>query len=902
MPTGFLKYALTTVVRNRRRTFSAIIGIVLAVTFIAGGNIAIDSTTRTLLQRTLQGVDVDFVAHAYNSNSGVSTAAVAALKGVDGVTNVEPVVQLSLAYNYSTAGVYNKAYGTVFAVQPSYRSFLNSWQLQGEFTVAPGRVVLTKNLADQGGVAVGDRVNLTYETGRVVGPIYTIETTSISLLLEGILVPLQDFTGGLNGVSPGFPFQASYIGLPNLPQYLQDLNATNASRDTSYYILVDRDRFIDPYDSMTTQERLGALEAELRDVASLYGLSVDNRLSGHLSTFYTALTFQRLFFVAGAIPLILLGWYLGRVGTELGMAERRRELGIWKARGAGSGQVFALLLVEALLLGLLAGILGLVAGVLASRFLLQTAALGASNVDYLALALSPTTVAITVIAAAILTFIASFRASRRSARLPVADALQFYSPGETSIAYRPTLDIVMLTLAIADYIFVLYSNVFRGQFSFLLFLAGIIFVVLIPFSPIFLIVGLTRLLTQATHRIYGWAALAVKYLTGELWPLVQKNLARNPRRASSVCVIMALGLAFGIFITATYGTQLAYEERQLKATVGSDLQILGVRNAPVAMATVKGMEGVEGVAPYLPTYGSSGGVIVFDAASYHSVVNPEGYFFTQGYPDALDRVKEPNTAVVTKAFATNNYLAVGRHFSLSLNYGNLSGALRLEVVGVAKAMPGMFGVGEVFIDHATFGLTSEQFLALGGEFSAMGFLVKAKTGVDTLALGARVRAALPGSSVVVYEEQLEQQRANPVRGAFLGFFLVQIGFAVLILTIGLGLILYAATLERENEFAGIAARGASTAQVSTILLGEAVALMIIGSSIGVGTGLLTAYTFNQLITSGGGEVLLDRPLVVPLETVLLVAGALGSMALVSFLVSLRIRFMPLARVLRIRGG
>ncbi len=47
---------------------------------------------------------------------------------------------------------------------------------------------------------------------------------------------------------------------------------------------------------------------------------------------------------------------------------------------------------------------------------------------------------------------------------------------------------------------------------------------------------------------------------------------------------------------------------------------------------------------------------------------------------------------------------------------------------------------------------------------------------------------------------------------------------------------------------------------------------------------------------------LDRPLVVPLDTAFLVLAAVGSMALVSFLVSLRIRFMPLARVLRIRGG
>src|SRR3989441_6129114 len=78
-------------------------------------------------------------------------------------------------------------------------------------------------------------------------------------------------------------------------------------------------------------------------------------------------------------------------------------------------------------------------------------------------------------------------------------------------------------------------------------------------------------------------------------------------------------------------------------------------------------------------------------------------------------------------------------------------------------------------------------------------------------------------------------------------------FMVVILTAGLGVILYAATLERDMELAAIRARGASGWQTAGLLIGEAASIMLIGLIVGTGIGILAAFLSTSFIAAGPGE-------------------------------------------------
>src|SRR5207237_7238402 len=70
--------------------------------------------------------------------------------------------------------------------------------------------------------------------------------------------------------------------------------------------------------------------------------------------------------------------------------------------------------------------------------------------------------------------------------------------------------------------------------------------------------------------------------------------------------------------------------------------------------------------------------------------------------------------------------------------------------------------------------------------------------------------------VTVADEQIEALTSNPFARALYQFISMELVFIGIILTVGIGLILYAASLERDVEFAAIIARGSSGWHTATI--------------------------------------------------------------------------------------
>src|SRR2546427_9263466 len=174
--------------------------------------------------------------------------------------------------------------------------------------------------------------------------------------------------------------------------------------------------------------------------------------------------------------------------------------------------------------------------------------------------------------------------------------------------------------------------------------------------------------------------------------------------------------------------------------------------------------------------------------------------------------------------------------------------------GSVRALPGPtpYGCGlpqAVYGSLDTMGplLEGQPYRGYGGDR----FLVALRADADWQAAKADI-AALGASNVQVAAEQIEQLRSNPVFRAFFGFIELEMAFMVVILTAGLGVILYAATLERDVELAAIRARGASGWQTAGLLIGEATSIMLIGLIVGTGIGLLAAYLSTSLVSAGPG--------------------------------------------------
>jgi len=261
----------------------------------------------------------------------------------------------------------------------------------------------------------------------------------------------------------------------------------------------------------------------------------------------------------------------------------------------------------------------------------------------------------------------------------------------------------------------------------------------------------------------------------------------------------------------------------------------------------------------------------------------------------------PNQVFVTEGYLDTAFLVVGDGLSLK-RCGNCT-PVNTVIGGTVRGLPGTSAVGSgvplaVYGSYDTLGVPTDW----GSEKKDPArYLVDLHAGVDWRTAKEGIRS-LGASEIRVTEEEVEQLRSVPLFRAFFGFMELEMAFMVVILTAGIGLILFAATLEREVELAAIRSRGASGWQTAGLLIGEASSIMIVGVVIGAGVGLLSAYLSTTMVVSGSGESLVPLFLIVPVVSLLLLAAAPIAMLITSFLVSLRVVRMDVGRVLKLRGG
>lgn len=930
MLVSLLRYAVSGVIRNRKRTFSSILGVTLAVVLISGTFIAVDSSTWATLDAMLQDIPGDFwVATPPSNHTGNASGLRQAFLSVSGVVDVSVYRPLPTGFlRFGNASGEYAGWADAYGIEADHLpSFLQGVPVNGSLDLPRGSIALSTALARQLRVRIGD---LFYISNEVFEANATL-TFRVNFTVAALL------TTPANGFPVGFcvevcggslaPASLAVVNLRDMGWVEGSLDLTNHSSVSDYaQIWIDRSRFVNPYDISGTEQTLRRLGRELQAAYPVFG-NVGDNLSPVLDSFAQSTSVERLIFLLLSAPVLLLGLYLGAVGVELAHGDRRREIAILKTRGSSGRQMIGLLIAEATLGGLIAAALGLLAGALLSSFLvgILTPSANPAVPWFGGLVLSPGTVVTVAGLSVLFMAAASYRSSRRTAALPIVETLRYYAPGETQIRYRPWIDAALVTLGTATFAFAWLTESQPG--SFLTFLLGGIFFALLPAAPIFLILGATRLVTRSTGRVYDWSARASKPFARNLHHVIRRNLSRNPRRSANVAVIVALGLGFGLFAYGLLGSQDAYQVRTARAIVGGDVAVLGAPSTPGFRRNLTALPEVAAftlVAPVVFMGGvGSPSIYALDPDSYFNVTGPDPWYF-EGLTltDAARILRTPGGLLVTERYFNDQFLEMGQVLSATLSWHNdtsnkdESVTVQGTVQGVVRSLPGTSN-GQAEVPDAVYGSVATFRPILDNEtragyVSTADYLVNLRTGVDwrtakadldNLANADPLRVS--EATVLVFQELVEQQAASPLTQAFLGFVRIEIVFLAVILTAGFGLVLYAASLERETEFAAIVARGASRRQTVGLLVGEGFSIVLIGVAVGAGIGILASYlgmAFFLVGPPGTPPTLVPFFFVMPLEGWLLVILAPVAMLVESLFIGWRIARVDVARVLKLRGG
>jgi ABC-type antimicrobial peptide transport system permease subunit len=398
-------------------------------------------------------------------------------------------------------------------------------------------------------------------------------------------------------------------------------------------------------------------------------------------------------------------------------------------------------------------------------------------------------------------------------------------------------------------------------------------------------------------------------------------MARNPKRVSMVSVIIALAVGFGIFMTTMIGTSMHGKELEARAKIGADLHVASNMENLSFGDELKNIEGINGVVPVIWVEGkllegddySKRVITIFNSTKYQNHVEVNDYFFVEGNPKkALKSISNGNAVIIGERIAQAYSLNVGSLVKITeLSKPNDDGTMNddflilksstFKVAGIARALPGLEffeyydrGWGEaIYMDF------SALETSLSDTSGGWHFLVDVGKGYNSKDVENAIYENFSASILEIknLDTTLEEIRTDMPSNSILFIMLVNIGFMIIIITIGLGLILFITISERKNEFATMMARGAEGKHIATLIVGEAFSITLVGAVVGVFKMLSTNTLFGT-----SGDMLSERPLIIPWYGVLIIILALLALIVTSIIAAFMARRIKLHQALRIRGG
>src|SRR5947209_12384683 len=320
---ALIRYAAINVIRSRQRTITAMIGVLLAVTFVSGTFIAIDSSTRATLDAFLANLPSDINSEARPSTNGTQLRQ--AVEGIPGVLRVA-VTRFTAIGKVESAAASSPVDALVIGVEPNrLPSALEAITLvSGSLSLPRGQAALSDDLAARLNVSTGATVSLrlaSYDPTNQTGPRVNVTIAAV-------------FSGVRPGGGPVFP-PLAVVHVEDAAWYEEQLGYTYVGNGLCSLInfpcltgeiRIDRAQVLDPYDIEASRQNLARLDRQINTVLGQFGghITSDN-VPDALSNFADALVVQRIFYLGLSTPVLLLGIYLGAIGIDLSHAERRRE-------------------------------------------------------------------------------------------------------------------------------------------------------------------------------------------------------------------------------------------------------------------------------------------------------------------------------------------------------------------------------------------------------------------------------------------------------------------------------------------------------------------------------------------------------------------------------------------------
>ncbi|MCW2605157.1 MAG: hypothetical protein JWN61_3292 [Pseudonocardiales bacterium] len=361
--------------RNPRRTAATAAALMIGLALVGAIGV-IGASAKTSIKDLVQGTGADFIIQStiqFGAAAGVSDDALAKIDDVAGIDSISTLAfdQAHIDGDGTTDGVQAANDGYVSTI-------LDLKAVDGDVDRVPdGSVLISESSAKDRGLAVGQKIKLTYSTGQGS----TLKVAGVfedNSLADGLIVPIGE--------------RAKFF-------------------DTDVQIA-----FVSVSDGADMDDVHSRLDKALADFPT-----IDVQDQSEFTKQQTAQIDQVIVVFQGFLVLAIVIAAIGIVNTlALSVLERTRELGMLRAIGMTRKQVKRMVRTESVIIALFGALLGVVVGVGFGIALQQ--ALSDQGIEKLALPWLQ--LIIYVIVAAIIGVLAAVLPARRAAKLNILNAIK----------------------------------------------------------------------------------------------------------------------------------------------------------------------------------------------------------------------------------------------------------------------------------------------------------------------------------------------------------------------------------------------------------------------------------------------------------------------------------------------
>ena len=569
------------------------------------------------------------------------------------------------------------------------------------------------------------------------------------------------------------------------------------------------------------------------------------------------LKFFNTFMLTFALIALFVGSFIIYNTFSILVAQRGREMALLRAVGATKRQVLSSVLIEATVVGLIAGILGLGAGLGVAAGLKALFASFGVDVPAGGVVLSANTVIVSLVAGVGVAVAAAYFPARKAAKVPPVAAMRDLAVETVGGSRkRAVAGFIVTGLGVASLLYGLFGS---GKNA----LANVGMGALLTFVGVAV---LGPVIARPLARVLGAPLPRLKGMTGTL---AKENALRNPKRTASTAAALMIGLGLVSFITIFATSAKASFNSSVDSSFTGDLVVdtgtWGFGGASPEMAKAIGA---------LPEVKAASGMRLgaaqFNGASkFVNAVDPVTF------PQIIDLgVKSGKLQDLgTDGLAVSDTVAKDKHWkvgaAVTANFAR-TGKVPMHVVAIFT--------DRVQTSGYVIGMAAYE-ANVADQFDARVFVSKAP-GVSMSQLRTaveRVTASYP-SATVRDREGYKSATAAQVN-QMLNFIYVMLGLAIIIALIGIANTLALSIFERTHELGLLRAVGMTRSQLRSTVRWESVIIALFGTVLGLVIGLFFGWS---LVTALGDQGINILRIPVGSLTVVTVLAALAGVAAAIF--------------------